>query len=88
METGLRESAGEEAEEVKRPPCKGCGKRAPGCHGQCEEYKAFQEKWEAEKKWLAKENATVLKPNTRYRFNVTAKAWFIPKKPRKGRTME
>ena len=84
METGICEPAGEEAEEVKRPPCKACEKRAPGCHGQCEAYKDFQEKWEAEKRWLAKENATVLKPNVRYRFNVTAKAWFVPKRPRKG----
>ena len=73
---------------MKRPPCHYCQKRTSGCHGKCEEYKTFQEEWEKEKRWLRKENASVLKPNTRYRFNVTAKAWFIQKKPRKGRTSE
>jgi len=23
--------------------CKGCEKRVPGCHGSCEEYKAFRQ---------------------------------------------
>jgi len=73
---------------VKKPPCKDCEKRAPGCHSNCEGYKAFQEKWEAEKRWLRKENEYVVTSDTRYRFSVTAKAWFIPKKRRKRRPAE
>lgn len=29
-----------------KAPCYGCGKRAQGCHGSCEEYGAFREKIE------------------------------------------
>ena len=72
---------------MKRPPCKECPKRAPDCHGQCEAYKDFQEKWEAEKEWLAKKNTPPQDYRTQYGYNVTGKCWFI-KKPRKGRTME
>lgn len=36
--------------EIKRPiaPCKWCDKHEVGCHGKCEEYKAFEE---AHKEW-------------------------------------
>lgn len=27
-----------------KAPCKGCEKRSPGCHGDCEAYAAFNEK--------------------------------------------
>jgi len=34
--------------------CKGCEKRVPGCHGSCEEYKAFRKQQdEINKKRLA-----------------------------------
>ena len=33
------------------PPCKGCEKRLPGCHGSCEAYKAFRVEWEKYKAW-------------------------------------
>lgn len=73
---------------MKRPPCKKCPKRAPGCHGKCEEYIAFQKRWAEEKRWLRKENGPAASDiRNQYKYNVTGKCWFI-KKPRKGRTME
>ena len=73
---------------MKKPPCKDCQKRAPGCHGKCEGYIAFQKKWAKEKEWLKKKNGPVASDiRTQYSYNVTGKCWFM-KKPRKGRTME
>ena len=47
-------------------PCKGCEKRAPGCHGPCERYKAFKEKKEAENNWLREMNQSAQVNRTKY----------------------
>ena len=33
-------------------PCKGCTKRQPGCHARCDAYKAWLDRYHAEKKQL------------------------------------
>lgn len=33
----------------KAPPCKGCQRRHPRCHGECADYKAFRLDVEADK---------------------------------------
>lgn len=47
------------------PPCKGCQRRHAMCHGECEEYKAFQRDVEADK---AKRYASYSEANF-YRMN-------------------
>lgn len=39
---------------MKMPPCKDCEFRHPGCHGSCEQYKAWALELEAERKAISK----------------------------------
>ena len=38
-----------------KSPCKDCGKRMVGCHSSCEDYKAAQEAYQAERTTSLKE---------------------------------
>ena len=38
---------------LEMSPCKGCTNRSPTCHGSCEEYKAWRDRYQAQQKHLA-----------------------------------
>lgn len=48
---------------MRRPPCKQCEDRQPGCQDRCQRMKDWQEEKNAEKKYLAGEKRSTLSEN-------------------------
>lgn len=40
---------------MRVPPCKDCTKRCAGCHGKCDEYKAWSDERNYAREWLHNE---------------------------------
>ena len=45
-------------------PCKGCTERNPGCHGSCDRYKEWKERYDAQQEHLKANRYRMLIPMT------------------------